>query len=158
MEFRKDRPIGLFFEDYEVGKKLITRGRTINEADIMQFGALTGDFNPMHFDAEYMKGHMLGQRVAHGMLVISYAVGQSYQLGILDQTILAFRSLDVKFSYPVYIGDTLHVELTVKEMKEAKRLGGGTVTIGLRVVNQDGKSVQKGEMAILVASKPAAEE
>lgn len=155
MEFFKDKPIGLFFEEYEVGHRMVTRGRTITEADIVQFGSLTGDFNPMHFDAEYTKSHMLGQRVAHGMLVLSYAVGQAYQLGFMEQTVLAFRSLDMKFTgQPVYIGDTIHVELVVKELKPAVRLGGGTVTITVRVINQDGKAVQKGEWVALVASKP----
>lgn len=154
MEFNDEKPMGLFFEDYEEGKKIVTRSRTITEADIVQFGALTGDFNPMHFDAEYMRGHMMGQRVAHGMLVISYAIGQAYQLGILDQTILAFRSLEVKFSLPVFIGDTLHAELVVTEKKEARRLGGGQVTIDMKVVNQDGKTVQRGQMVILAASRP----
>jgi acyl dehydratase len=92
--------------------------------------------------------------VAHGMLVMSYAVGQAYQLGILDGTILAFRALEVKFSQPVLIGDTIRVELKVMEKKEAARLGGGTVDLEFRILNQDNKSVQKGTMTMLMASKP----
>jgi acyl dehydratase len=156
LNLRHDRPIGYFFEDYEVGQKLTTRGRTITEADIVQFGSLTGDFNPMHFDADYMQGHMLGKRVAHGMLTISYAVGQAYQLGFMEQTVLSFRSIDMKFSVPVYIGDTVHVELTVAETKAARRLGGGTVTFEVRIINQEGKAAQKGEWVVLIASREAA--
>lgn len=152
MKLRKDRPVGYFFEDYEVGQTMTTRGRTITESDIVQFGSLTGDFNPMHFDADYMQDHMLGSRVAHGMLTVSYAAGQAYQLGFLEQTVLSFRSIEMKFSQPVYIGDTVHVEIKVKEMKEAKRLGGGTVTLEIRIVNQHRKTVQKGEWVVLVAS------
>lgn len=155
MQFRTDRPIGLFYEDYEVGQKLTTRGRTITESDIVQFGTLTGDFNPMHFDADYMQGHMLGKRVAHGMLTISYAVGQAYQLGFMEQTVLSFRAIEMKFSVPVYIGDTIHVEITVKEKKDAARLGGGIVTMEARIINQEGKAVQKGTWTVLIASKPA---
>ena len=154
MKFHEDRPMGLFFEEYETGHKMTTRGRTITEADIVSFGSLTGDFNPMHFDDDYMKDHMLGKRVAHGMLILSYAVGQAYQLGFLEQTVLSFRLLEAKFSLPVYVGDTLHVELTVKEKKEAKRLGGGNVTFAVRVINQDGKAVTKGEWVVLLASRP----
>jgi 3-hydroxybutyryl-CoA dehydratase len=157
MKFHEDRPIGLFFEEFETGKKMRTRGRTVTEADLVSFGALTGDFNPLHFDADYMQDHMFGKRIAHGMLPLSYAVGQAFQLGILEQTILSFRSLEAKFSAPVFIGDTIHVELTVKEKKEARRLGGGNVTIGMRIVNQDGKAVTKGSLTVLMASKPAAE-
>lgn len=147
-------PIGLYFEDYELGAKMTTRARTITEADIVQFGSLTGDFNPMHFDAHYMDSHMLGQRVAHGMLVLSYAVGQAYQLGFMERTVLAFRGLEMKFSIPVYIGDTLYVELTIAELKEARRLGGGLVTLEVKVINQKQETVQKGTWTVLISSRP----
>ncbi len=153
MSIDPNRPVGLFFEDFEIDQTMITRGRTITESDIVQFGALTGDFNPMHFDDNYMLSHMMGQRVAHGMLQISYAVGQAYQLGFLDQTVLSFRSFEMKFSAPVFIGDTIHVELTVKELKAARRLGGGTVTLDTRIINQEGKTVTKGMWTVLMASK-----
>lgn len=149
-------PIGKYFEEYVVGESMTTRGRTITEADIVQFGSLTGDFNPMHFDAEYMQTHLLGKRVAHGMLTLSYAVGQAYQLGFLERTVLAFRAIEMKFSEAVYIGDTIHVEITVKETKEAARLGGGLVTFEVKIVNQAGKTVQKGDWVVLIASKPSA--
>lgn len=148
-------PKGLYYEDYEVGQRMITRGRTITEADLVNFAGLTGDYNPMHTDAEYMKGSAFGQRIAHGMLTLSYAVGQAYQLGFMEGTILAFRGLEMKFSLPVFIGDTLHVELTVKEKKDAARLGGGMVTLEVKIVNQQGKTVQSGDWTVLVASRPA---
>jgi 3-hydroxybutyryl-CoA dehydratase len=152
-----DNATGLYYEEYQVGTKMRTRARTITEADIVQFGSLTGDFNPMHFDAEYMKTHMIGQRIAHGMLTISYAVGQAYQLGFMEKTVLAFREINMKFSAPVFIGDTIHVDLEVKELKDAARMGGGLVTFGAKVVKQDGTSVQKGDWVVLVASKPVGE-
>jgi acyl dehydratase len=146
---------GLFYEDFEIGMTMRTRGRTITETDIVQFAGLTGDYNPMHTDAEYMKGSMFGQRIAHGMLTLSYAVGQAYQLGFMEGTVLAFRGLDMKFSLPVFIGDTLHSELTVREKKDAARLGGGMVTIDVKILNQQGKAVQSGTWTVLIASKPA---
>ncbi|MBC8170162.1 MAG: MaoC family dehydratase N-terminal domain-containing protein [Anaerolineae bacterium] len=149
-------PTGLYYEDFQLGQKLVTRGRTVTEADIVQFGALTGDFNPMHFDAEYMKTHLIGQRIAHGMLTMSYAVGQAYQLGFMDKTVLAFREVTMKFSIPVFIGDTMHVELEVREMKDAARMGGGLVTLGVKIIKQDGSAVQKGEWVVLIASHPKA--
>lgn len=145
---------GYYYEDYQVGQKLTTRARTITEADIVQFGSLTGDFNPMHFDAEYMKMHMIGQRIAHGLLTVSYAAGQAYQLGFMEKTVLAFREMNMKFSVPVFIGDTIHVEIEVKELKDAARLGGGLVTFGIKIIKQDGTTVQKGDWVVLVASRP----
>jgi acyl dehydratase len=147
-------PIGLYYEEFEVGRQMMTRARTITEADIVQFGSLTGDFNPMHFDAHYMQNHMLGQRVAHGMLTLSYAVAQAYQLGFMERTTLAFREMSVKFSQPVFIGDTVHVDIEVIELKDAARLGGGLVTMSFRIINQNDVAVQKGEWKVLVMSKP----
>jgi len=152
-----DGPRGLYFEEFEDGVTLMTRGRTITEADLVSFAGLTGDYNPMHTDAEYCKNSFMGQRVAHGMLIMSYAVGQAYQLGILERTVLAFRALEVKFSVPVLIGDTIRVELTVSETKSAERLGGGTVDLKFRILNQDDKAVQRGTMTLLMASKPTEE-
>jgi acyl dehydratase len=155
MRYQDDGPIGYYFEDIEVGQTLVTRGRTVTESDIVQFAALTGDYNPMHTNAEYMKSHPMGQRVAHGMLTLSYAVGQLYQLGFMERTVLAFRGLEMKFSLPVLIGDTIHVRLTIKEKKEMRRLGGGIITAEVKILNQDAKTVQSGTMELLLALKPA---
>lgn len=155
MRYQDDGPIGYYFEDIEIGQTLVTRGRTVTEADIVQFAALTGDYNPMHTNAEYMKKHPMGQRVAHGMLTLSYAVGQLYQLGFMERTVLAFRGLEMKFSLPVLIGDTIHVRLTITEKKEMRRLGGGIITAEVKILNQEGKSVQSGTMELLLALKPA---
>ncbi len=149
-----DGPRGLYFEEFAIGQTLRTRGRTITEADLVQFAALTGDYNPMHTDAEYSGGSFMGARVAHGMLSLSYAIGQAYQLGILERTVLGFRGLEMKFSHPVYIGDTIHAELKVTEAKAARRLGGGLVTLDLRIVKQDGVVAQKGSMSLLMMSRP----
>lgn len=149
------QPRGLYFEDFQIGQKIVTQGRTITEADIVNFAGLSGDFNPMHTNAEYMKGHMFGQRVAHGLLVMSIASGLAYQLGIIDGTVLAFREIDEwKFSLPTLIGDTVRAELEVTELKPAERLGGGLVSLKVRVLNQEDKVCQRGVWQMLVASRP----
>jgi len=157
MRYAEDGPRGYYFEEVEIGTQWVTRGRTITEGDIVQFAALTGDFNPMHTNDEYMKTHPMGQRVAHGMLTLSYAVGQIYQLGFMERTVIAFRSVEMKFSLPVFVGDTLHSVVTISEKKEARRLGGGTITAEVKIVNQDGKTVQSGSMVLILASKDEAE-
>ncbi len=155
MGYLDDAPKGLYYEDIVEGQRMVTRGRTITEADLVQFGTLTGDFNPMHMDAEYMKTTVFGQRIAHGMLSLSYAVGQAYQLGFMERTVVAFRGLEMKFSLPVFIGDTLHVEIVVKTKdKPNARLGGGLITLGVKIINQDGKTVQSGDWLVLIATKP----
>ncbi|MCY4466552.1 MAG: MaoC/PaaZ C-terminal domain-containing protein [Chloroflexi bacterium] len=152
-----DSPRGLYFEEFVVGHTMRTRGRTITESDLVAFAGLTGDYNPMHTDAEYCEGSFMGERVAHGLLTLSYAVGQAYQLGILERTVLGFRGLEMKFSTPVFIGDTIHAELKVAETRAARRLGGGVVVLEMRVVKQNGSIAQRGTLSLLMMSQPTDE-
>ena len=142
---------GLYFEEYEVGQSITSQGRTVTEADVVAFAALSGDWNPMHTDAEFASEHPFGQRVAHGLLVLSIASGLAVRLGFLEETVLAFRELgEWKFSLPVYFGDTVRVRATVIETKPMRRLGGGLVTLKVQILNQDGKVVQRGTWGVLV--------
>jgi acyl dehydratase len=97
---------------------------------------------------------MFGQRIAHGMLVLSVATGLAARLGFIEGTALAFRELTWKFSQPVFFGDTIYMKATCKETKPMPRLGGGVVKFDVRVANQDGKTVQRGEWQLLMASRP----
>jgi 3-hydroxybutyryl-CoA dehydratase len=147
-------PRGMYFEEFEVGYEIVSAGRTITEADIVSFAALTGDWTQIHVNADYAKGTMFGQRVAHGLLGLSYAAGLGAQLGFIEETVLAFRSLEWKFSAPIFIGDTIHLRAKVKETKELKKLGGGSIVFEMRLLNQEGKIVQKGTWSVLMKSKP----
>ena len=148
---------GMFFEEFALGQKVRSAGRTVTETDIVGFAGLSGDFNQIHTDAAYAKSAPFGQRVAHGLCVLSIASGLAVQTGIMEGTVLAFREIiEWKFSLPVFIGDTIHVEIEVLETKAIPRLGGGAVTISLDVRNQDGKSAQKGKWSVLMMSQPQA--
>lgn len=149
----KYQPRGMHFEEFEVGQALMTASRTVTEADIVNFAGVTGDYNAIHTDAVYAANEAFGQRIAHGMLVQSIAVGLMVQSGVIEGTTLAFRELTTKFSLPVFIGDTVHVQATVKETKAFRRLGGGNVSIKYGVINQEGKTVQRGEWIMLIKSK-----
>jgi acyl dehydratase len=147
------KPRGLYFEDFEIGRNLITAGRTITESDIVRFAGLSGDFNQIHTDAAYAAGGPFGERVAHGLLVQSIATGLAVQSGFIEGTVLAFRELTCKFSLPVFIGDTVHVKLEIVEKKAIPRLGGGQIVMKFRVLNQEGKAVQRGNWMMLVQSR-----
>jgi 3-hydroxybutyryl-CoA dehydratase len=155
MRYTPQGPTGYFYDETSVGDVHVTQGRTITEADIANFGGVIGDYNPLHFDAEYAKKTMFGQRIAHGMLTLSFATGLANQLGTNLNTILAFRGLEFTFKAPVFIGDTIHVELEVVEMHDAPKHGGGWVTQTIKIIKQDGTVVQEGKWTALVASKPA---
>ncbi len=146
---------GLYFEEFEIGQKVITPGRTITEADIVSFAGLSGDYNLIHTDAEYSKGTPFGQRVAHGLLVLSIVSGLGVRTGVMEGTVLAFREINNwKFSRPVFIGDTIHAVMTVTEKKAIPRLGGGAVILTLEVKNQRDETVMRGLWTVLIASKP----
>lgn len=145
---------GLYFEEFKEGETIKSRGRTITEADLVSFAGLTGDYNPMHTDAEYAKSTIFGERIAHGALGFSYAIGLTYQLGFLEGTIIAFIETTWKFRAPIKIGDTVHVEATISSVKDAPKMGGGLVATSMKLVNQRGETTQKGDMTFLVAHRP----
>ena len=152
------QPRGLYFEDCEVGLKVTSAGRTISEADIMQFAGLSGDWNSIHVDAEYAKASMFGERVAHGLLGLSIATGLAMQLGFLDRTVEAFTSLDWKFRAPIKIGDTIYMTAEVMKKKAMPGgAGGGFVNFNIAVKNQRDETVQRGEWTIVVKGKPKAD-
>ena len=146
---------GLYFDDFEIGQKIITAGRTVAESDIFNFAGFSGDYNQIHTDAEFAKGTPFGQRVAHGLLGLSIASGLAMRTGVLEGTVIAFREINNwKFIAPVFIGDTIHVEMEVVESKALPRIGGGSVVITLDVKKQSGETVMKGNWTVLVMSKP----
>jgi acyl dehydratase len=147
---------GLYFEDFAVGDSATTQGRTITETDIVQFAALSGDWNAIHTDGAYAAQGMFGERIAHGLLGLSVASGLAERLGFMKDTILAFMGLDWKFKAPIKIGDTITARLTVAECKEIRRLGGGVVTFNVEIVNQRGEPTQRGTWTMLVKGRPAA--
>jgi 3-hydroxybutyryl-CoA dehydratase len=152
----EQRPRGMYFEEFQIGQQIVTAGRTITEADITTFAGLSGDFNQLHTDAEYAKSTPFGQRIAHGLLVTSIASGLAAQTGILEGTTIAFREIsEWKFSKPVFIGDTVHVVLEVIDLKPARRLGGGVVSIKVDVRNQRDETVMRGVWAVIMASHPS---
>jgi acyl dehydratase len=142
---------GLYFEEFEVGQSITSPARTVTEADVVGFAALTGDWTSIHTDAIYAAQHPMGQRVAHGLLGLSIASALAVRLGFLEGTVLAFREIgDWKFSQPIYFGDTIRVRVTVVKTKPLRRLGGGQVTFKVQILNQDDKVVQRGVWGLLM--------
>jgi acyl dehydratase len=147
---------GLLFEQFEVGMTIQTPARTLTEADVVAFAGLSGDYNPLHTDAEFARLHGFGERVAHGMLGLSVATGLAARLGFLDGTALAFLSLDWKFRRPILFGDTVVLDLSVARARPAAAMGGGIVTFDVRMRNQRGEIVQKGTWDVLVRASDEA--
>jgi acyl dehydratase len=153
----KDIAKGMYYEEFQVGFKTTSPGRTIAEADILAFAGISGDFNTIHTDAVYAATTPFGARVAHGLLILSIVSGLGVRTGVMEGTVIAFREiLDWKFSAPVYIGDTVHAVMEVIDKKALPRLGGGAVTFDIDVRNQEDKTVMRGKWLVLIMSNPEA--
>ena len=129
-----------YFEDYQLGETRMTTGRTITETDIVVHAGHTGDFYPHHMDAEWVKTQPFGQRMAHGTLVFSVAVGMT--AGEINPVAFSYGYDRLRFIKPVFIGDTIRVTVTIKDKKEdPKRPEHGFVHEQGEVVNQRDETV-----------------
>jgi len=145
--------MGKYFEEFEVGEQIISPGRTVTEADVVNFAGLSGDYNPLHTDEEYAKGTMFGKRIGHGLLGLAITSGLRARTGVLDGTGIAFLELRLSFTGPIFIGDTVTVRMTVKEKRETKKPDRGIIKMDVDLVNQKGDVIQKGEHTLMVARK-----
>lgn len=141
-----------FFEDYGIGDVRETGGRTITETDIVIHAGQTGDFYPQHMDAEWCKTwEPFRQRVAHGTLIFSVAVGMT--AAIVNPEAFSYGYERLRFVKPVFIGDTIHVRVTIKEKRDHKRPQQGIVSEQLDVLNQRGETVMACEHLLLANKK-----
>jgi 3-hydroxybutyryl-CoA dehydratase len=134
------------FETLAPGERFVSRGRTVTEADVVAFAALTADWHPQHADAEWAAGSVFGERIAHGMLVMSLAVG----LVPLDpERVVALRSVsDAVFKRPVLFGDTIHVEGEIASVRPVSDEA-GLVGLSWNIRNQRGELVCRARVEVL---------
>jgi acyl dehydratase len=134
------------FDRLEVGSGFRSRGRTITEADLVSFSTLTGDFHPLHTDAEWAAESEFSGRIAHGMLLLSYCVG----LVPLDPAhVMALRGFErIAFKRPVRIGDTIHVEGELESKKELDEAT-GLVVFNWKIVNQRGETAALAKVRVV---------
>jgi oxepin-CoA hydrolase/3-oxo-5,6-dehydrosuberyl-CoA semialdehyde dehydrogenase len=153
-------PFRRHFEDLQIGESLLTHRRTVGEADIVNFGGISGDYFYMHFDEEAAKLSPFGKRIAHGYFVLSAAAGLF--VSPAPGPVLANYGLDtLRFVKPVGIGDTIQARLTCKRKidrnkKDANGQGQGVVAWDVEVSNQLGELVASYDILTLVAKHPAA--
>ena len=141
-----------YFEDYEVGSTRQTQGRTMTETDIVLHAGQSSDFYPHHMDAEWCKEQEFRQRIAHGTLVFTLAVGLT--AGEVNPGAFTYGYDRLRFVKPVFIGDTLHVRVTLKEKRESpKRPGYGIVVELLEAFNQRDEVVLACEHLLMVKKR-----
>jgi acyl dehydratase len=145
-----------FFEDYTVGTTRASTGRTITETDIVLHAGQTGDFYPHHMDAEWCKTQDFKQRIAHGTLIFSIAVGQT-ATGEINPEAFSYGYDRIRFVKPVFIGDTLTARCTVKEKRDhPKKPDHGVVVELVESINQRGETVLAAEHLLLVRRRAKA--
>lgn len=139
------------FSAIEVGQIIRSARVTVTETHIVLFAGLTGDFNPLHTDAEFAAGNGFGRRIAHGML--GHALSTGLRSSIDDWAIEAFLETRRRFVAPIFAGDTVHYQATVTETRASRsRAGAGIVRVGMALRNQQGETVQEGEDVLLVGA------
>jgi len=138
-----------YFDDIEVGEEYESPGRTVTETDIVLFAGLSGDYNVLHTDAEFMKSSIFGERIAHGLLGLAIQSGLFTRATAAFAT-LAFVGLRWKFKGPIKIGDTIRLRARVAAKKPTSKPDRGLVTVERFVLNQRGEVVQEGETDLLV--------
>jgi len=143
------------FEDYEIGSVKETLGRTITEADIVIHAGQTGDFYPHHMDAEWCKTQSFGQRMAHGTLIFSVAVGMA--AGEVNPEAFSYGYDRLRFIKPVFIGDTLHVRVTIKDKRDSPKSPRHGIVVELcEAFNQRNETVLVCEHLLMVARENSA--
>jgi len=134
----------------------LSPGRTITEADIVGFAGLSGDYNRLHIDQTFAETTVHGGRIAHGLLVLSILSGLSTRVTLmsaLGDTMVGLAGLNCRWIRPTFIGDTLHVKLTVTELKPTSKGDKGVVVLNRNALNQHGKVVLESTWTLLVSTR-----
>lgn len=147
----------LFFEDCTVGASFRTPGRTITEADITTFAGLSGDYNPLHTDAEFCRDTAFGKPVAHGLLVLAITSGLTARLPLLSGlqgSILGLVNLECRWRAPVFAGDTITVKVDIEDVTETSKPDRGIVLLNRTAQNQTGQDVMLSGWKLMVKRNP----
>ena len=143
----------IFFEEFAIESVRETTGRTITETDIIIHAGQTGDFFPHHMDEEWCKTQPFKKRIAHGTLIFSVAIGMTATL--INEVSMTYGYERLRFTKPVFIGDTIKVKISIKDKKDHKKPGYGLITEAIEVTNQHDDVVMVCDHILLVQKKVA---
>ena len=144
-----------YYEDLRVGEEYESPARTITEADIVNFAALSGDWSPVHCDEEYCKKTPYKTRIAHGLLGLAIAEGLKFRLPeFTNARYVASLYWNYKFTGPILIGDTIRVRVRIQSKRETRKPDRGIVVEYVTMLNQRDEVVQEGEHGLMVWRRP----
>jgi len=141
-----------YYEDFKVGDKFTTQSVTVTEAHVINFACLTGDWNPLHVDEEWCKKNsMFGTRVAHGPLTFALSLGLGHLAGFIQHSAMAFLGIDnLRAKLPVLIGDTIHLEAEVIDMRETRKPDRGIFQLRYTIKNQRDEVVMEYDLSLMM--------
>ena len=158
MNFEELKEQKFYWEDLTIGQVFDSPSRTITEADIVNFACLSADFNRLHVDATYASRTPFGQRIAHGLLVVSVMSGLTTRMLLnhfMEENLLGLLDMHVRFPKPTFVGDTIRVRVEVSAKKETSKPDRGVVTFRRQAVNQRGEVAVEGEWKLLLRRRAA---
>lgn len=139
-----------YFEELVEGQAYRSPTRTIAECDLYTFAGLTGDLTDFHISTEAANKSVFGQRPAHGMLLVSIANGLFNRIGITDETGMALAGIEWRFLKPGFIGDTLHLVVSVESKREVSKSDRGLTFWKVSLRNQRDEVVCEGRQIRMV--------
>ena len=143
-----------FFEDFRCGDTFLSIGRTVTETDLTLFNMISGDWNPIHADADFAAKTSFGERIVHGSFGIALITGFMHQIGVFETTAVAMLSLQSwVFKAPIRIGQTLRLRMAITEMHEGSSPRVGRLTRKLQLVSADDQVVQEGFSDLLILKR-----
>ena len=151
-------PMTVYYEDMPVGKKFTSESKTLSQGEVDRFAELTGDMNRLHIDEEYARRTIFRGRVAHGLLVLSLAIGLWYDMGLTRDSLVALLGIDqVSFRAPVRAGDRLHLASRVQSRRPSKsNPEAGIVVLHDVIADRLERKLVEFERVLLVKRRPKA--
>lgn len=144
-----------YYEDFEVGDTFTTPSRTVGLAEIATFAGLSGDYNPIHTDAQFASESQFGQRLAHGVLGMSILTGLITRLGVFEASTIALLGIEEwRFKGPIFDGDTIHGRVLIEDKRLTNDGVRGVLRRRYQLVKQKDEVVQEGVMPLLVKCRP----
>ena len=137
-----------YFEEFQLNDLRTTKGRTITETDIVIHAGQSGDFFPHHMDEEWCKTQPFKQRIAHGTLIFTVAIGLTADF--VNEVSMTYGYERLRFTKPVFINDTIKVIITIKDKKDHKKPEYGLVTELVECFNQHNELVMICEHTLMV--------
>ena len=144
---------GTYFSEFQVGQSFVSGGRTVTEADVVNFAGISGDYNPLHIDASFAETTPFKQRIAHGMLSASISTGLAQTLGIFEGTTIGLMAQTFTYKAPVFFGDTIRISLTVERVKASSKGGKGVVNFRSDILKQDDTVAVTGTWTVMFRDK-----